>query len=160
MGMFFIAFNDLLVEQPKVGIITCCDRGVPNPTYIPRLNQSTSTSMSPLLLKEDLKKYFYYHCYNPCGYRVRADKVNENLMSGIGMSKPNATYNSIFEGLIKNTYDNLPINPFHRSSAVNHRLKAISRRILAINLLQFVSPAINLCQRLKSQKSRFMFAPQ
>lgn len=53
------------------------------------------------------KKYFYYHCYSSCGYRIRADKVNENLLSVISLLKPNVEYTPIFEDLIRKIYGKL-----------------------------------------------------
>ncbi len=42
------------------------------------------------------KKYFYYHCYSPCNYRIRADQVNDALLSGIDRLKPNIEYGPTF----------------------------------------------------------------
>lgn len=53
------------------------------------------------------KKYFYYHCSSSYGYRIRADKVNENLLSMISLLKPNVEYTPIFENLIRKIYGKL-----------------------------------------------------
>lgn len=53
------------------------------------------------------RKYFYYHCYSPCSYRVRADRVNKYISSGIGGLKPDIAYIPIFKQLLRNMYEDL-----------------------------------------------------
>ena len=71
------------------GILSC-------PLCSKKISGSGSKGMS--------KKYFYYHCSSSCGYRVRADQVNENLLSGSRLLKPNVEYTPIFEDLIRKIY--------------------------------------------------------
>ena len=56
--------------------------------------------------KGSTKKYFYYHCYYPCGYRIRADQVNDHLLLAIGRLRPEMSYIPIFESLVKKIHDN------------------------------------------------------
>ncbi|WP_119079742.1 recombinase family protein [Chitinophaga alhagiae] len=69
------------------------------PICLKKLSGSGSTGRS--------KRYFYYHCYYPCSYRVRADYVNEHLLSVIGCLKPEKVYIPIFEKLIEIVYHRL-----------------------------------------------------
>ncbi|MGJ1346728.1 MULTISPECIES: recombinase family protein [Sphingobacterium] len=75
------------------------------------------------------KKYFYYHCSSSCGYRIRADKVNKNLLSGISLLKPNVKYTPIFEDLIKKIYGKLYEQKSIDKTNVNRSLHKMIERV-------------------------------
>lgn len=82
------------------------------------------------------KRYFYYHCYYPCGYRVRADHVNEHLLATIGCLRPNIGYISIFEDLINRNYNNLCRQKSFDKISINRSLhKLVERAANARELL-------------------------
>lgn len=43
------------------------------------------------------KRYYYYHCNAPCGYRIRADKVNDFVVNGLDSLSINSDYLGIYE---------------------------------------------------------------
>lgn len=75
------------------------------------------------------KKYFYYHCSSSCGYRVRADQVNENLLSGIRLLKPNVEYTPIFEDLIRKIYGKLYEQKSIDKTNINRSLHKMIERV-------------------------------
>ncbi|WP_131555262.1 zinc ribbon domain-containing protein [Sphingobacterium deserti] len=75
------------------------------------------------------KKYFYYHCSSSCGYRVRADQVNENLLSGIRLLKPNLEYTPIFEDLIRKIYSKLYEQKSIDKTNINRSLHKMIERV-------------------------------
>lgn len=75
------------------------------------------------------KKYFYYHCSSSCGYRIRADKVNENLLSGISLLKPNVEYTPIFEDLIRKIYGKLYEQKSIDKTNINRSLHKMIERV-------------------------------
>lgn len=75
------------------------------------------------------KKYFYYHCSSSCGYRVRADQVNENLLSGIRLLKPNVEYTLIFEDLIRKIYGKLYEQKSIDKTNINRSLHKMIERV-------------------------------
>lgn len=77
------------------------------------------------------KIYFYYHCYYSCGYRIRADRVNEHLLSIIGSLRPDIAYVPIFEDLIKRSYDRL------------RQQKSIDKANISRSLHKLVERAVN-----------------
>ncbi|MBX3241042.1 MAG: recombinase family protein [Chitinophagaceae bacterium] len=82
------------------------------------------------------KKYFYYHCYYPCIYRIRAEHVNEHLLFIIGSLRPDTGYIPVFEHLIRKTYDNLCLRNSTNKVNVNRSLhKLVERAANARELL-------------------------
>ncbi|WP_343624761.1 recombinase family protein [Flavobacterium lindanitolerans] len=75
------------------------------------------------------KKYFYYHCSSSCGYRVRANQVNENLLSGIRLLKPNVEYTPIFEDLIRKIYGKLYEQKSIDKTNINRSLHKMIERV-------------------------------
>lgn len=88
-----------------------------------------SKKMSGSGSKGRSKKYFYYHCSSSCGYRVRADQVNENLLSGIRLLKPNVEYTPIFEDLIRKIYGKLYEQKSIDKTNINRSLYKMIERV-------------------------------
>lgn len=87
-----------------------------------------SKKMSGSGSKVRSKKYFYYHC-SSCGYRVRADQVNENSLSGICLIKPNVNYTPIFEDLIRKFYGKLYEQKSIDKTNINRSLNKMIERV-------------------------------
>lgn len=88
-----------------------------------------SKKMSGSGSKGRSKKYFYYHCSSSCGYRVRADQVNENLLSGISLLKPKLEYTPIFEDLIRKIYGKLYEQKSIDKTNINRSLHKMIERV-------------------------------
>ncbi len=88
-----------------------------------------SKKMSGSGSKGRSKKYFYYHCSSSCGYRIRADKVNKNLLSGISLLKPNVKYTPAFEDLIRKIYDKLHQQKSIDKNNINRSLHKMIERV-------------------------------
>ncbi|MGJ1198877.1 recombinase family protein [Sphingobacterium spiritivorum] len=82
------------------------------------------------------KKYFYYHCYHPCRYRVRADHINCHLLSAISSLRPDISYATIFEELVNRNYKTIQQQKAIDKVNVNRSLhKLVERAANARELL-------------------------
>ncbi|MVZ60812.1 hypothetical protein [Sphingobacterium humi] len=75
------------------------------------------------------QKYFYYHCTSSCGYRIRAAKVNDNLLSGIGRLKPDIAYVPIFQNLLTTTYEKVYQQKSIDKTNINRSLHKMIERV-------------------------------
>ncbi|GAA4309081.1 hypothetical protein GCM10023143_16890 [Compostibacter hankyongensis] len=53
------------------------------------------------------KRYYYYHCTSACGYRVRAEEINEYFFQGIERLSTNEEYIELYKEIIKATFQEL-----------------------------------------------------
>lgn len=88
--------------------------------YCPNCSKRLSGSGS----KGRNKKYYYYHC--KCGYRVRADKVNNLFAAGLNNLTASGDYIKIYKEIIKNTLLGL----FHPNSLERGHLTKVLETIM------------------------------
>ncbi len=76
-------------KYPLKGFIAC-----------PRCNKPLTASAS----SGRSASYDYYHCHSKCGYRIRAENVNERLLEVLRSLKPSSEYNEMYKNLIRANY--------------------------------------------------------
>ncbi|SEW57435.1 recombinase family protein [Chitinophaga arvensicola] len=57
--------------------------------------------------KGHTKRYYYYHCYAPCHYRVRSDRMNTLFLGGIANLKAEDDYVSLYKEILQDTFKDI-----------------------------------------------------
>lgn len=82
------------------------------------------------------RKYHYYHCMSPCGFRLRTDKMNECFITELGKLEIDTAYLAIYKDLLrfvdKKRYAS---NTTSRNNHVSNVNKLIERIIKVKELL-------------------------
>jgi site-specific DNA recombinase len=100
--------------------------------YCPNCNRKLSGSGS----RGRTKRYYYYHCFSPCSYRIRADEVHEVFGTMLKSLKADKEYDKLYKFILQDTFQELVhkhvVDEAYISAAVN---KLITRTSTAKVLL-------------------------
>ncbi len=101
--------------------------------YCPLCNHKLTGSGS---LSRLGKRYFYYHCHSPCGYRVRADTLNQYFLDSLSELHPGRVYKEVFKSIIEENHLSLLNKQQSEHTRISKGIEnLITRNIKARDLL-------------------------
>lgn len=71
--------------------------------YCPKCSRKLSGSGS----KGRNNRYYYYHCYSPCNYRIRADKINNLFLREINKLNADPEYVILYKKVLQDSFKDI-----------------------------------------------------
>lgn len=108
-------------QMPLRGFLLC-----------PVCNKTLTGSAS----KGHTKRYFYYHCSGKCGFRARADFVNEKFQSLLGQLRAKDLYVDLYRKIVEDIHHEITLKHSVEQTRISKSIEnAIERTIKAKDLL-------------------------